>query len=57
MHTQGVVAMWNKKSMATVALILIVVFGVTVVVYPLLFNPNKPAPTSPVDQPVANPVN
>lgn len=49
--------MWNRKSMATVAIILIIVFGVTVVVYPTLFNPNKATEASPIDQPVANPVN
>lgn len=49
--------MWNRKSIATVALIIFVVFGITVVVYPMLYNPNKPVDaTTPVDQPVVLPV-
>lgn len=43
--------MFNHKSMARIALILVVVFGLTVIAYPLLFNPNTAsAPTNPAGE-------
>lgn len=46
--------MMTRKTMALTAVILVVVFGVTVVVYPLIFNPNTTtAPeASPANMPV-----
>jgi|GEM_PF-5233501 hypothetical protein len=46
--------MMTKKHVAWTAIFLVVVFGLTVVIYPLLFNPNTTtAPdASPANMPV-----
>jgi hypothetical protein len=45
----------SKKTLAYFSLLMIVIFGITVVVYPLLFNPEIKSKSSPVNQPVTAP--
>lgn len=40
----------KHKTLAKIALIMVVVFGVIVICYPLLFNPNDPPLEAPVTQ-------
>ncbi|WP_413294632.1 hypothetical protein ACLSU7_05910 [Bdellovibrio sp. HCB185ZH] len=48
--------MWNHRTIAIIALTLVIVFGVTITVYPLIFNPNKTQnDASVVDQPMSLP--
>lgn len=47
--------MLKRKTVAWIAVTLVVIFGVTVVVYPLIYNPNSTdtSEASPANMPVA----